>query len=93
MVIDATAHGRSGHAARAEGVNAIYEALDDLAWLRSYRFAKVSPLLGPTLATATVISAGTQHNVVPDVCRFTIDVRTNELLHQRGGASTCSAAT
>lgn len=79
MVIDATAHGRSGHAARAEGVNAIYEALDDLDWLRSYSFAKVSPLLGPTLATATVISAGTQHNVVPDVCRFTIDVRTNEL--------------
>ncbi len=79
MVIDATAHGRSGHAARAEGVNAIYEALDDLAWLRSYRFGKVSPLLGPTLATATVISAGTQHNVVPDECRFTIDVRTNEL--------------
>ena len=60
-------------------MNAIYEALDDLAWLRSYRFGKVSPLLGPTLATATVISAGTQHNVVPDECRFTIDVRTNEL--------------
>lgn len=79
MVIDATAHGRSGHAARAEGINAIYEALDDLVWLRSYRFDKVSSLLGPTLATATVISAGTQHNVVPDECRFTIDVRTNEL--------------
>ena len=79
MVIDATAHGRSGHAARGEGVNAIYEALDDLLWLRSYRFWRVSPLLGPTMATATIISAGTQHNVVPDTCRFTIDVRTNEL--------------
>ena len=79
MVIDATAHGRSGHAARGEGINAIYEALDDLLWLRSYRFGRVSPLLGPTMATATVISSGTQHNVVPDTCRFTIDVRTNEL--------------
>ena len=83
MVIDATARGRSGHAARAEGVNAIYEALDDLLWLRSHRFARVSPLLGPTLATATVISAGTQHNVVPGECRFTIDVRTNELYTNR----------
>ena len=78
MVVDGVAHGRSGHAARGEGVNAIYEALDDLCWLRSYRFDKVSPLLGPTLMSVTVVSAGTQHNVVPDECRFTIDIRTNE---------------
>ncbi len=78
MVIDAVAHGRSGHAARDEGVNAIYIALDDIAWLRSYRFDKVSPLLGAVKMTVTVIGAGTQHNVVPDECRFTIDVRTNE---------------
>lgn len=79
MVVDAVARGRSGHAARAEGVNAIYKAIDDIAWLRSHRFGRVSPLLGPTLATVTVIGAGTQHNVVPDECRFTIDVRSNEL--------------
>lgn len=78
MVIDGVAHGKSGHAARNEGVNAIYEALDDLVWLRDYRFAKVSPLLGPTKMTVTVIQSGTQHNVVPDECRFVIDVRTNE---------------
>lgn len=78
MVIDAVAHGRSGHAARDEGVNAIYIALDDIAWLRSYRFGKVSPLLDAVKMTVTVINAGTQHNVVPDECRFTIDVRTNE---------------
>lgn len=78
MVVDAVAHGVSGHAARAEGVNAIYRALDDIEWLRGYRFSKVSSLLGPTLMTVTVISAGTQHNVVPDECRFTIDIRTNE---------------
>lgn len=78
MVVDATARGVSGHAARNEGRNAIYEALDDLCWLRSYRFEKVSPLLGPTLMSVTVVNAGTQHNVVPDECRFTIDIRTNE---------------
>lgn len=78
MVVDAVARGRSGHAARGEGVNAIYAAMDDIQWLRSYRFERVSPLLGPTLATVTIINAGTQHNVVPDECRFTIDIRTNE---------------
>ena len=78
MVVDAVARGRSGHAARGEGVNAIYIALDDIAWLHSYRFDKVSPLLGPTLMTVTIVNAGTQHNVVPDECRFTIDIRTNE---------------
>ena len=78
MVVDAVARGRSGHAARGEGVNAIYAALDDIEWLRSYSFERVSPMLGPTLATVTIINAGTQHNVVPDECRFTIDIRTNE---------------
>lgn len=78
MVIDGYAHGVSGHAARNEGVNAIYEALDDLVWLRDYKFRKVSPLLGPTKMTVTVVEAGTQHNVVPDSLHFVIDVRTNE---------------
>ena len=78
MVIDGVAHGKSGHAARNEGVNAIYEALDDLVWLRDYRFKKESPLLGPTKMTVTVVQSGTQHNVVPDECHFVIDVRTNE---------------
>ena len=78
MVIDGIAYGKSGHAAREEGVNAIYEALDDLVWLRDYRFKKSSPLLGPTKMTVTVLNSGTQHNVVPDECRFVIDVRTNE---------------
>ena len=78
MVIDGTAYGKSGHAARNEGVNAIYEALDDLVWLRDYRFRKESPLLGPTKMTVTVLNSGTQHNVIPDECHFVIDVRTNE---------------
>ncbi len=78
MVIDAVAHGKSGHAARNEGNNAIYQALDDLLWLRHHRFEKVSNLLGPTLMNVTIVNAGTQHNVVPDECRFTIDIRTNE---------------
>lgn len=78
MVIDGYAYGTSGHAARNEGVNAIYEALDDLVWLRDYRFRRESPLLGPTKMSVTVIEAGTQHNVVPDKLHFIIDVRTNE---------------
>ena len=68
----------TGHAARNEGVNAIYEALDDLVWLRDYRFRKVSPLLGETKMTVTVVEAGTQHNVIPDSLHFVIDIRTNE---------------
>ena len=78
MVIDGTAHGKSGHAARNEGVNAIYEALDDLCFIRNYKFEKVSDLLGPTKMQCTVVNSGTQHNVVPDECKFIIDVRTNE---------------
>lgn len=79
MVVDITAHGKSGHAARNEGVNAIYEALDDLCWIRSHRFDRLSQFLGPTKMQATVINAGTQHNVVPDECKIVVDVRTNEL--------------
>jgi len=78
MVIDGYAQGVSGHAAREEGVNAIYLALDDLLWLRDYRFEKLSPLLGPTKMQVTVVEAGTQHNVVPDRLHFVVDVRTNE---------------
>lgn len=78
MVIDGYSHGVSGHAARNEGVNAIYEALDDLVWLRDYRFERVSPLLGPTKMTVTVVESGTQHNVVPDTLHFILDVRPTE---------------
>lgn len=78
MVIDMVAHGKSGHAARGEGINAIYEALDDMLWVRNYRFQKVSDFLGPTVMNLTVVNAGTQHNVIPDECRMIIDIRSNE---------------
>ena len=78
MVLDVIAHGKSGHAARNEGVNAIYEALDDMRWIRDYKFEKVSPFLGPTKMTLTVVNAGTQHNVIPDTCTMLVDIRTNE---------------
>lgn len=78
MVIDCTAHGRSGHAARNEGINAIYEALPDMEWFRTFRFAQESPLLGPVKMSVTMVEAGTQHNVVPDECKFVVDVRANE---------------
>ena len=78
MVLDVTAYGKAGHAARDEGDNAIYHALDDIAWVRNYRFPKESDLLGPVKMTATIINAGTQHNVIPSECKFTIDIRSNE---------------
>lgn len=78
MVLDVTATGRSGHAARDEGDNAIYKVLEDIAWFRDYRFERVSPLLGPVKMSVTMVSAGTQHNVVPDRCTFVVDIRSNE---------------
>lgn len=78
MVIDGEAHGKAGHAAREEGVNAIYIALEDINRLRHYHFAKISDLLGPVKISVTQIEAGSQHNVVPDRCRFVVDVRVNE---------------
>ena len=78
MVIDAMATGRAGHAARKEGINAIYIAMQDIHLLQNFHFEKSSNLLGPVKISVTQIEAGTQHNVVPDQCRYVIDVRTNE---------------
>lgn len=78
MVIDAIAHGKAGHAARNEGDNAIYHAMKDILWLSEWQFPKQTALLGPVKQTVTIVNAGTQHNVIPDSCTFTIDVRSNE---------------
>lgn len=78
LVLDCLSRGKSGHAAREEGENAIYKALRDIEWFRTYRFAKSSPLLGDVKMSVTGIEAGTQHNVVPAECRFVVDVRVNE---------------
>lgn len=75
LVLDCVAKGKAGHAAREEGINAIYEALQDIEWFQQYRFEKESEHLGPVKMSVTMIQAGTQHNVVPDTCRFTVDVR------------------
>ncbi len=79
MVLDCTSTGIAGHAARNEGENAIYKALEDLEWFQTYEFAKKTDLLGPVKMTVTQITAGTQHNVVPDKCSFVVDVRSNEM--------------
>jgi acetylornithine deacetylase len=78
MVLDCKSAGVSGHAARNEGVNAIYKALQDIEWFRTFQFPYVSQLLGPVKMSVTQINAGTQHNVVPDLCTYVVDVRTNE---------------
>lgn len=77
MVLDCTAYGKSGHAARNEGVNAIYKAIEDIQWFKSHSFDRVSDFLGAVKMSVTQISAGTQHNVVPDKCTFVVDVRPN----------------
>ncbi len=78
LVLDCTAHGIAGHAAREEGENAIYKAIRDINWFQTYQFKKVSELLGPVKMSVTIIHSGTQHNVVPNSCQFTVDVRTTD---------------
>jgi acetylornithine deacetylase len=78
LVLDCEAKGKLGHAARNEGENAIYKALADIQILSSLSFPNQSGLLGPVKISVTQIEAGSQHNVVPDSCKFVADVRTNE---------------
>jgi acetylornithine deacetylase len=80
MVLDCTAYGIAGHAARNEGENALYKAIKDIEWIQNYQFEKQSDLLGPSKMTVTVIETDSkQHNVVPAQCKFMVDVRLNEL--------------
>ena len=78
LVIDASAHGISGHAARNEGLNAIHIALEDIERLRTHEFTKISPRMGKVNLNVTQINAGTAHNVIPDLCTFVIDIRPTE---------------
>lgn len=78
MVLDCVAKGVSGHAARNEGINAIYNALGDIEWFKNHKFPKSSPLFGDVKMTVTQINAGTQHNVIPDSCSYVVDIRSNE---------------
>jgi len=78
MVLDCTAHGKAGHAAREEGENALYKAVDDINWFRTFRFPKESDIFGPIKMSVTIINAGSQHNVVPATCTFTVDVRVTD---------------
>ena len=79
MVLDCSVKGVAGHAARNTGVNAIYKALPAIQWFKDKQFEKVSDLLGPVKMTVTQVNAGTQHNVIPDLCTFVVDVRSNGL--------------
>ncbi len=79
MVLDCVASGRSGHAAREEGDNAIYKAMEDIHWFRTYQFPKQSVYLGPVKMSVTIINAGSQHNVVPATCNYVVDVRTTDV--------------
>lgn len=78
LVLDCVAKGKAGHAAREEGVNAIYESLKDIEWFRTYQFPKISESLGKVKMSVTVIHAGQAHNQVPTECKFTVDVRVTD---------------
>lgn len=83
MVLDCRATGKSGHAARDEGENAIYKAIKDIEWIRNFAFPRVSSFLGPVKMTVTQVKAGSQHNVIPDTCEFVVDIRVNEQYSNR----------
>lgn len=83
VVLDAVTEGRSGHAARGEGVNALYKAIDDINRLRSFKWPRESSLLGPISLSVTQIEAGSQHNVIPDKCGWVVDVRTTDAFSNR----------
>lgn len=78
MVLDCIAHGTAGHAARNEGDNAIYKALPDIEWFHTFKFPVESEVFGPVKMSVTIINAGSQHNVVPATCTFTVDVRVTD---------------
>lgn len=78
LVLDGIARGKAGHAARDEGINAIYKAMEAIERLRRFAPPVVSSVLGPIKVSVTQIEAGRQHNVVPDECRFVVDVRTTD---------------
>jgi acetylornithine deacetylase len=92
LVLDCFAYGKSGHAARNEGENALYKALNDIQILQNFSFEKVSDVLGPVKITVTQIEAGSQHNVVPDICHFVVDVRTNEFYSNQEAFKAISTA-
>lgn len=79
MVVDVTVHGKAGHAAREEGINAVYKAIDQINWIRNLKFPKISPTLGRMKLTTTIIQGGTLHNIIPDTCNYTVDIRTTDL--------------
>jgi len=79
MVLDCKTTGLAGHAARDEGINAIYKAIEDIEWIRNYQFPEKSKLLGEVKMTVTRIQAGSRHNVIPEICEFVVDVRSTEV--------------
>jgi acetylornithine deacetylase len=83
MVLDCTAHGKQGHAARSEGDNALYRAVNAVEWFRTFRFPKISERMGEVKMTVTMINSGTQHNVIPAECRFVVDVRPTDAYDNR----------
>jgi acetylornithine deacetylase len=78
IVLDCYGRGKAGHAAHRNGENAIIKVMKDIEILESLKFEKKSEFLGEIGLSVTQIEGGIQHNIIPDLCKFVVDVRTNE---------------
>jgi acetylornithine deacetylase len=78
LVLDCVSIGKAGHAAREEGDNAIYKAMKDIEWFRTFKFPRTSATLGDIKMSVTIIQAGHAHNQVPEACKFTVDCRVTD---------------
>lgn len=70
--------GKAGSVAKGDGVNAIYKALPALAALQDFHLERLSVTLGEVKFTAASIEAAADEGMVPDSCRFMIEVRAND---------------
>ena len=58
LVLDGYAKGIPGHAAHSNTKNPIYEAIEDINWIKNYKFPKTSTTLGEVKMSITQIHAG-----------------------------------
>jgi acetylornithine deacetylase/succinyl-diaminopimelate desuccinylase-like protein len=80
LVLDCVATGKAGHAAREEGENAIYKAMEDIEWFKQFKFPKVSEMLGPVkMSVTSVHTENKAHNMVPASCHYIVDIRVTDV--------------
>lgn len=77
LILKIHAHGTAAHAGRSHlGTNAITGAVEAIQHLDDVTLDREDPYLGAPTKTVTTIEGGSAHNVVPEHCVFTVDLRT-----------------